>query len=155
MAATRIYARELRIGDTIVLGGKRDRVTAIRRDGALVVALLEPLGAWLTFSPNWPVTLVSRKPLETVTGTPEINGEISRADSLAVAPSRSSGGDYLGKGDTGIAPYIASAVTAIAPCCGACGAPLPPGRAGRRYCGDACRQRARRERRAQGERKAA
>jgi hypothetical protein len=55
----RLQARELRTGYTIAFGGRRARVRAVRRSGALVTVLLAPLGAWLTYNDDHPVILLS------------------------------------------------------------------------------------------------
>ena len=60
MPAAQLAARDLQAGDVIHLGGARAHVTAVRRDGALVVVGVEELGAFLTYDGPHPVTLLAR-----------------------------------------------------------------------------------------------
>lgn len=149
--ATLIHAGQLRAGDLINLGG-RDRVAAIRCEGALPVVLFDRLGSWLKIPADTPVTLVERKCPKTVTGAPGIVGDSRRRSVEAAAGIRSGAGGYLDKGGAQISPSVTDSLRR----CEGCEAPLlAAGRANRRYCGDACRQRACRERRVPGEKRAA
>jgi hypothetical protein len=144
--ATKILAANLAPNDVIGLGGAEYRVAAVRRDGALVVAVLPRFGT-ATFSPDHPIALVSRKatrmPLRVVTGTA---GSVDLRTDPCGSERRSEPRTTRGM-DPAKNAAPAAAVTHRP--CDECGAPLL-GRRDRRFCSGACRVAAhrRRERRA-------
>jgi hypothetical protein len=143
--ATKIPAAHLAPGDVVGLGGAQYRVAEVRRDGLLVVAWLPRFGAWVTFSPDHPVALVSRgiaqMPLRAVTGTA---GTIDLAERRCGSERRSEPRTTPGMDPTPVgAP--AGAVTDRA--CEECGGPVR-GRSDRRFCSGACRVAAHRGRKA-------